>query len=527
MKPSHPVKLILTIITLALSTGLYAADFNIVAYGAKGDGIVLNTDAIQKAIDACTKSGGGKVIFPEGRFLSGTIALKSNVTLQFQKGAVLLGSTDVNDYQNLDPFTEGLGINVGWALVVAVDAKNIGIEGEGIIDGQGAAVKAKQILTDTRPEGQRWGRRPFLLQIVRCDGVTLDGIALHYSAAWTSHYFQTRHISIKNIKIVSVGVAHNDGIDIDGCQDVQIKDSDIESGDDAVCFKTTSSKMPCSNIVISGMRLKSSQGAIKMGTESMAAFEHIKISNCYIYNTNNGGIKLLSVDGAHLHDIEISDITMVEVKTPILIRLGSRLSVFRKDQDTKQETGTLEDVTIRNVKAKAADNAQLMPPSGILITGIPGHNIKNLTLENIEIQLAGGGTTANARQVVPEAIDKYPEVKTFGPLVPAYGVWARHVEGLKLNNIRFTLGSNDLRPAFVCEDGKDIELNNWPIPETSGAESIIRLEDVTGAKITNMEVKGTAQSFVRVEGGSGADVKLLNNHLSGIKEKAIADKPVK
>ena len=514
------IKLTVTILCLAFSSALYAADSNIKDYGAVGDGITLNTTAIQKAIDACTNSGGGKVIFPEGRFLSGTIALKNNVTLQFQKGSVLLGSTDINDYQNLDPFVEGLGISVGWALVVAVDVKNIGIEGEGIIDGQGSALKAKQILTDTRPEGQRWGRRPFLLRIVRCDGIKLNGITLHYSAAWTSHYFQSRHISISNIKIVSVGVAHNDGIDIDGCQDVEIKDSDVESGDDAVCFKTTSSKMPCSRIVISGMRLKSNQGAIKMGTESMAAFEHIKISNCHIYNTSNGGIKLLTVDGAHLHDIDISDITMVEVKTPILIRLGSRLSVFRKDQDTQQQTGILEDVTIRNVKAKAADNAQLMPPSGILITGIPGHNIKNLKLENIEIQLAGGGTAANSRQVVPEATDKYPEVKTFGPIIPAYGIWARHVEGLKLNNIRFTIGNNDLRPVFVCEDGKDIELNNWSIPKTTGAEAIIRLEQVTGAKIAHADAKGSeAASFVRVEGGTANTVKLSDNSLpAGIKD---------
>jgi hypothetical protein len=525
MKKKNPVIFIITTLLLTISTGLYAADFNIKDYGAIGDGATLNTLAIQKAIDACTNSGGGKVIFPDGRYLSGTIQLKNNVTLNLLKGAVLLGSTDVNDYQNLDPFVEGLGIHVGWALVAAVDAKNIGIEGEGIIDGQGAALKAKQILTDTRPEGQRWGRRPFLLRIVRCDGVKLNGITLHYSAAWTSHYFQSRHIDIQNIRIVSVGVAHNDGIDIDGCQDVIIKDSDVESGDDAVCFKTTSSKMPCRNITVSGMRLKSGQGAIKMGTESMAAFENIKITNCYIYNTANGGIKLLTVDGAHLHHVEISDITMVEVKTPILIRLGSRLSVFRKDQDTQQETGILEDVLIRNVKAKAADNAQLMPPSGILITGIPGHNIKNITLENIEIQLAGGGIAANSRQQVPEAIDKYPEVKTFGPLVPAYGIWARHVEGLKLNNIKFTLGSNDLRPAFICEDGKDIELNNWMVPETNGAESVIRLESVVGAKITNINVKGSATSFVRIEGNGGMDVKLSNNHLSGIKEKIVADKP--
>jgi polygalacturonase len=413
---------------------------------------------------------------------------------------------------------DGLGTDVGWALLVAVEANNIGIEGEGAIDGQGSKLKAQHILTDTRPEGQRWGRRPFLLRIVRSKNITVKGVTLYFAAAWTSHYFQCTNLNIEKVKIVSRGVAHNDGIDIDGCQDVKIKDCDIDSGDDALCFKTTSSKMACRNIKVSGMRLKSGHGAIKMGTESMAPFEDIKISDCYIYNTNNGGIKLLTVDGAHLRNIEISDITMVEVKTPILIRLGSRLSVFRKQSDTQQPTGTLDNVVIRNVKAKASDSAQLKPPSGILITGVPGHYITNLTLENIEIDLLGTGSAENARQAVPEAEDKYPEVKTFGPIIPAYGIWARHVKGLKLKNISFRLKNNDLRPAFVCEDGKDIELTGWNIPATSGAQAIIRLENVQVANINNNEVKGEGNAFVRIEGENSEAVRISTNKTSGIKK---------
>ena len=500
---------------LVTATAL-AKDVNITSYGAKGDSATLNTIFIQKAIDACHDGGGGKVIFPAGKYLSGTIVLKDNVTLLLQKDAVILGSTHVEHYNNLDPFADGLGTDVGWALIVAVDAKNIGIEGEGAINGQGSKLKEEQVKTDSRPEGQRWGRRPFLLRIVRCDGVTVKGVSLLYSAAWTSHYFQSRHIRIENIKILSRGVAHNDGIDMDGSQDVVIKDCDINSGDDALCFKTTSSTMACKNISVSGLRLKSSQGAIKMGTESMAPFENIKISDCYIYETNNGGIKLLSVDGAHLRNVEISNIRMVEVKTPILVRLGSRLSVFRKGKDTQQPTGTIENVVIKNVKAIASDSAQLKPPSGILITGVPGHAVKGLTLENIEIDLLGDGTAENSRQAVPEAIDKYPEVKTFGPIIPAYGVWARHVEGLKLKNITFRLKHNDLRPAFICEDGKDVELKGWNIPETNGAQAVIRLENVSGAKISEMNVKGSAQAFVRIEGKESGEVKVSNNRTDGI-----------
>jgi polygalacturonase len=489
---------------------------DITRYGAVGDAKTLNTTAIQKAIDDCHQQGGGKVVFPAGTWLSGTIVIKDQVTLQFNKDARLLGSTNIDDYQNIDPFTDGLGIDVGWALVVAVDAKQIGIEGEGAIDGQGAKLKEQQITTDTRPESQRWGRRPFLLRIVRCEQVTVKGITLNYAAAWTSHYFQSKQVTIENVKIVSHGVAHNDGIDIDGCQDVRIKDCDIVSGDDALCFKTTSSKMACSNIVVTGMRLKSNQGAIKMGTESMAPLEHITISDCYIYDTQNGGIKLLTVDGAHLRHVMISNINMVNVRTPMLIRLGSRLSVFRKGKDTRQPTGTLENVVIKNVKAQASANAQLMPPSGILITGVPGHYITNLTLENIEINLAGGGTVENALQQVPEAVDKYPEVKTFGPLVPAYGIWARHVKGLKLVNITLRLDSNDRRPAFICEDGKELELSGWKIPTTSGSPSVIRLDNVENARIHNMEVKSNAPLFVK--GNNSKSIHMRKNKTPGIQK---------
>jgi hypothetical protein len=218
---------------------------------------------------------------------------------------------------------------------------------------------------------------------------------------------------------------------------------------------------------------------------------------------------------------------MMEVRTPMLFRLGSRLNVFRKGQDEKQPTGTFENVTIRNVKGKAADSAQLKPPSGILITGVPGHYITGLTLENIEIELLGTGTVENARQVVPEAIDQYPEVKTFGPTVPAYGVWARHVKGLKLKNITFHIKNNDLRPVFICEDGKDIEVTGWNIPATNDAQAVIRLENVDGAIINGNTVKGEAEVFVKVEGANSKAVRVSKNKIKGIKKTIDLSKDVK
>jgi len=141
--------------------------------------------------------------------------------------------------------------------------------------------------------------------------------------------------------------------------------------------------------------------------------------------------------------------------------------------------------------------------------------------------LLGTGTAEQSRTSVPEAIDKYPEVKTFGPIIPAYGVWARHVRGLKLKNISFHLKNNDLRPVFVCEDGKDIQMNGWNVPETNGAQAIVRLENVDGAKINGLNVKGSAQTFVRIEGKESKNVKLSKNKTPGIKKAVETSAEVK
>jgi len=509
--------------------------YNIKDYGAAGDGKTMDSPAIQKAIDACNQAGGGTVYIPAGTYLSATIVLKDNVKLYLEKGSLLLGTTDIKAYKNLDPFTEGLGIDVGWAFLVAIDAKNIAIEGEGVLDGQGAALKARHIEEDTRPESERWGLRPFLLRVLRCDGVTVRNITLKYAGAWTSHYAQSRNIQIEGVKIESYGVAHNDGINIDGCRQVRIKDCDIVSGDDALCFKTTHGKYPCSDIIVSNMQLKSNQAAIKMGTESMAPFENIQISNCRIYDTKNGGIKLFSVDGAQLKNIVISDITMDNIQTPMMFRLGSRLSVFRKNKDTQQLTGSFENVVIRNVKAKSAKETQLTPASGILITGVPGHYITGFMLENIEIELPGGGTAEEGYHTVPEAVDQYPEIKTFAPYLPAYGIWARHVKRLNLNNVSFKLENPDLRPAFVCEDGEQIIVNNFKTDAFQGSEAIMRVENVNTAYISAITASGESNALVQLDGKENKEIYLdgvqnvkvanMTNLTNGANEKDVTLRP--
>jgi polygalacturonase len=181
--------------------------------GVVGDGTTLNTISIQKVIDDCAAAGGGTVRFPAGRYLTSTIQIKSNVTLRLEAGATLLGSTDVADYRNLDPFIDGSGNPLGHALIVAVDASNVGIEGSGTVDGQSPTLKAKQ---------PRYTMRPFLLRWVRCTDVTVRDVHLTNPGSWTLNLFQTKGAVIENVTIRSrdLGMHNNDGVNIDSSENV-------------------------------------------------------------------------------------------------------------------------------------------------------------------------------------------------------------------------------------------------------------------------------------------------------------------
>jgi hypothetical protein len=163
------------------------------------------------------------------------------------------------------------------------------------------------------------------------------------------------------------------------------------------------------------------------------------------------------------------------------------------------------------VKAKSAAEAQLKPPTGILITGVPGHYIENLTLQDIEISLPGGGTVKDADHSVPEAETAYPEVSTFGPTIPAYGIWARHVKGLTLDHITLRLDSADLRPAFFVQDGGEITIINSTVPFAKGAASVVFLENVAGAMVNKNHIIGNDTESVKVKDKNSSNVVVENN----------------
>jgi len=411
------------------------ADFNILAEGAVADGTTLNTAAIQRAIDSCSKNGGGRVIVPSGNFVIGTIFLRNGVRLHLEQGATLLGSTEITDYV---PVEGTIKKDMVRALIGAVDAKDIGIEGKGTVDGRGAPLRAKSGAT-----------RAVLVRFARCEQVSLADVHLINSAAWTVHLFQCRNLSAERVTIRSRGLPNNDGFDIDSCQDVRIQNCDIDTGDDAICLKTTSTT-PCRNVTVTHCRLKSGCGAIKLGTESAGDFENIRIANCHVLDADLGAIKIFSVDGAHIRDLQISDITIDNAALAVFIRLGARLSAYRPGEQ-KKPVGTIDKVRIHNIKGKCST-------IGVLISGIPNHLIANVSLENLDLQLPGGAKAVKDL-ALPEAEDKYPEIKMFGNEFPSHGVYGRHIDQLKATNVRMTTAKPDARPLSHFEDVKSLA---WP-----------------------------------------------------------------
>ncbi len=430
---------------------------NIKEFGAVGDGRTVNTSAIQAAIDACHDAGGGEVLVSAGEFVTGTIILKDNVVLKVEEGATLIGSENPEDYRNIDSFVDATGQVRGKCLIGAIDAQNIGLIGGGVIDGRGKIFEHKKLRNKLKEKGYEQNtinklvsNRPFLIRFVRSKHIKMDGLLLRNPAAWTCHFYQCSDVSVSRLEIYSHANRNNDGIDIDSSHDVKIWGCYINSGDDAICLKTTS-PLPTYNVDVRKCTLKSDWGAFKFGTESMGDMYNIYFKKCLIKDTRGGGIKILSVDGANISNVTIDSIDMQNVDMPIFIRLGERLRTYRDAE--KLEVGSINNINISNIKASTGDldNSRVSPPSAIFITGTPNHKVGKINLENIYIALPGGGMPEHKDIVVPEDETRYPEFSFFGVL-PSYGLMARHVEEINFSNYNLHTTRPDERPDILISD---------------------------------------------------------------------------
>jgi hypothetical protein len=477
--------------------------YDVREFGAKPNGQTLCTQAIQAALDKCSAEGGGTVYLPPGRYLCGTILMKSGVTLRLGSGCTLLASTSLNDYPPTAPALRSYTDNyTDKCLIYGEKLGRIAITGRGVIDGQGAAFQGPYKV------------RPYLIRLVECRDVLVEGVTLENSPMWVQHYLACDDVRISGITVTSHVNPNNDGIDIDSCHRVVVTGCTIDSGDDAIVLKSTTARL-CKDVVVSACVLRSACNALKMGTESNGGFQNIVMTSCTIYDTHLAGVALEIVDGGTMDRVIVTDLTMTGVGAPIFLRLGNRARAFKEGMD-KPGVGSMRNITISNIEATGAN------PTGCAICGLPGARIENITLSNLRLSFAGGGTAEQASRTVPEETDKYPEYAMFGRL-PAYGIYCRHVDGIRLTNVQLQLAGVDRRHAVVLEDVTGAVLDGVDAARSSAAASLLRLTDVRDVLIRGCRPRPGTDVFLEVQGPRTDGVTLAGNDFRGVRKVIEAD----
>ena len=318
------------LLVLALSAlNVQAADYNILSYGAKSDTTVLSTHALQQAIDACHKAGGGRVVVPAGHYKTGTIILKSNVHLYLEQGATLYGSTNLQDYIPVKSDYVSLRTHTTTIQLIYADkVSNVTIDGYGVIDGRGRSFKK----LSWNDEGIT---RPHLLRFIQSQDITVKDITLKNSGCWMQHYLACDRLVIDGIKVFNRNNYNNDALDLDGCHAVTVTHMIADSDDDGITLKSTSPRL-CEDITITNCVVSSHCNAIKLGTETNGGFRNINISNINVKPSadqqekffgqwiGSSAISLEIVDGGTMENVHVSNINVEGTEAPIFIRLGNR-----------------------------------------------------------------------------------------------------------------------------------------------------------------------------------------------------------
>jgi polygalacturonase len=472
----------------------YAQQYDITHSGAAGDGVTDNTAFIQKAIDSCAVTG-GTVYFPAGTFLSGTIVLKSNVTLYLSSKAVLLGQPATKHYpyqQSGIPF-----YGEDWArqaLIFCKNQENVKIEGEGVIDGQGAS-----FVINTIKKPDRYRDRPYLLWFAGCKKVTVKGVRLRNSAFWMQHYLGCEQVLIDGINIWNHSNKNNDMMDIDGCRYVTISNVTGDSDDDGITIKSTS-KLISEYITITNCILSSHCSALKFGTESTGGYRNIVISNCVIkpsaqiatiYGRPAGisGIALEVVDGGTMENISISNMVIEGPEVPLFIRLGNRARQHIAAAPTPA-IGKLKNISISNIIATGANDI------GCSISGLAKAPVENISLHDISIEMSGGGTTADGLVVPEEKEVDYPEATMFGKL-PAYGFFIRHATDVRLSDIRLRYKTADARPAFAVSGTNGFTLKGLNVQSVATTEAVVVVKDSKNGIVESNVAEFPARRLVK------------------------------
>jgi hypothetical protein len=464
--------------------------------GAVGDGRAKDTAALQHAIDTVHRRGGGIVHLPAGTWVSGTLHLRSGLTIELAPGAVLLASPDREDFAPHEklPFPSDSNIDtLGFAraLLSGCDLERITIRGAGVID---------------MNRDRRYGPKPIALK--RCRFVTVQGVTIVRSPSYCVSLGGCEDVLVEGVIIRS---AFADGIDPDCCRRVRIANCDIESDDDALCLKASfllGTRGATEDVVVTNCRLRSPSNCFKLGTESTGDFRQIVLSNCVFDGTapadrdasaaaEGGGIALLTVDGGTIDGVTISNVVMRDVLAPVFVRLGNR----GRDQP-RAVPGRLRNVVISGVMATGASVTGS-------ITGLRGHSVEGVTVENVQITTAGGWRRPRDLKV-PERATVYPQVTMYG-ILPAHGLYVRHARDVSLRNVQVVAEHPDVRPALVADDVSELCVVRLTGPRARREAPALWLNDVRGGLVESGIASDGAGTFLRVSGASTERVTLAGH----------------
>ncbi|MCH2022619.1 MAG: glycosyl hydrolase family 28 protein [Saprospiraceae bacterium] len=474
------VKNILPIILLFISFTIHSKDYNASFFGIESNGTKVNTTSIQKAIDYIHGQGGGRLVFHVGRYITGSIYLKSNVTIQLNEGAVLIGSLNPFDYNRHHTW---------MAMIFALKQNNIAITGKGTIDGRGYKL-AQNIITmyhrgiyedpyfsNDRPNSTR---RPHNIYFKGCNKVTIQGVHINNPTSWNQQYDQCKNLLIENITVDSKNYWNNDGMDIVDCDNVIIRNNYIDASDDGICLKSHHPDSICKNVLIYNNTIRSSASAIKFGTVSRGGFKNINIIKNIVFDTYRSAVTFAAVDGGTIENIVVDSLKVFNTGNLLFLRIGER-KIGRK--------GMLKNVSISNVYAEIPATKpdagyhyegpiEHMPRniSPASIVGMPNVAIENISLNNIEIHYPGNANPIYAKVAldeldsIPELSNKYPEFSMFKEL-PAWGFYIRHAKGITFNKVIMSCKKEDFRVAIVLDDVHDATFKNLKINDPGKSDS--------------------------------------------------------
>jgi len=488
--------------------------YNIREFGAKGDGSTLDTAAVQAAIDACNKDQGGTVLVPAGRFVIGTVELKSNVTLHIAAQGVLLGSADGKQYHAADaiPLSGDTTLNDGnVGLLFAVQAENITIEGQGTIDGQGAQFRSpsKGVLP---PAGITGNHRPYHLLFHQCRNLTVRDIFLLKSAYHSIRVIQCEFVKMEGLHIHNRVVHNNDGFHFISSRYVHISNCDIQCQDDACALFGS-----CQFITVTNCSFSTRWSVFRFGG---GVAENITVSNCLIYETYGCPIKMRCGPGSRFENISFSNIVMKDVTGPISMGLGPQRS---QAEPTPETPGILRNISFSGIHATVVKPVQLRDTeftsnynpgeifSCIVLNGMGEGYMENISFNDVHVQFPGGGTAEQAGvRDVPKIAGEYFQLG----VLPAYGLYARNVKALTLHNVRLTMASPDYRPAVIFDHVEDAAVNGLSVQGVKTSESLFRFIESRDVLLTAVRVLTPTDTFLQLEGAGCGNIKIDGGDLS-------------